>query len=166
MVTTKKHSKIISVLVSLFLLVTIFMMVGCDGKSTTPSKFTVYNTKNMTDSQITSYFSEKVLQDVKADTRNRTIVIYKVDDSISSDVDIMWSLSNESGEVLNSNAETGIYVDSDAPESEIRIVKIMIGWDETDLDKEWTVNIYYLDEEAKINLGAVSFEVTSSEYIK
>lgn len=43
----------------------------------------------------------------------------------------------------------------------------MIGWDEADLDKEWSVSIYYfVADEAKVELGAVSFDVNSADYVK
>ena len=162
MTTAKKRGVMVAVLCFILALSAI-LLFGCGGDS----NFSVYNTKDMTDEESTSYFSESVLQDVKDDVRNRTIVIYEIEDDVAEDVELQWSLSDENGEVLNSAAETGIYVDEDAPESETRIVKIMIGWDEADLDKEWSVSIYYFDaDEAKVELGTVSFDVNSADYVK
>ncbi len=141
---------------------TSFLLIGC-GET---SKLTLYNTKNMTDEQITSYFSQSVLEDVKADSRHRTIIIYDIDDSLVDKTEIKWILKDNQDFELTSDAETGIYVDKDAPNQENKIVKIMIGWAEEDLDKDWSVEIYYMNGAEKVELAKTTFKVSKADYVK
>ncbi len=155
-------------LVAIMLVVCVLSLTACGEASA--KKSVVYNTKDMTDEQITKYFSEKVLQDVKNDARNRSIIIYELDEK-EQELTMKWALINEAGKtIIDSDAETGIYVDSNAPETEIPIVKIMIGWDESDLNQEWTVEIYYEttngSETVKNVVDKVVINVSSENFVK
>ena len=82
-----------------------------------------------------------------------------------------WALINEEGKtIIDSDAQTGIYVDTNAPETEIPIIKIMIGWDESDLNQEWTVEIYYETTEGtetvKNIVDKVVIDVSSENFVK
>ena len=150
------------VLAMLLILPLAFVLIGCGGE--TKSNINVYNTKDMTDAEILEYFSDSVLNDVKTDVRNRSIVVYNVDENVSDETNFKWELINQEGQVaINSDAETGIYVDKDAPETETKIVKIMIGWEEQDIDQTWTVNIYYLNNaEERVDLATCTINAPSN----
>ncbi len=155
-------------LIGIMLIVCVFSLTACGEAST--KKSVVYNTKDMTDEQITKYFSEKVLQDVKNDVRNRSIIIYELDEK-EQELAMKWALINEEGKtIIDSDAQTGIYVDTNAPETEIPIIKIMIGWDESDLNQEWTVEIYYETTEGtetvKNIVDKVVIDVSSENFVK
>ena len=175
MLLTKKRS-IMACLLAMIALACV-VLAGCgdsqEGAQTTvetpetpvASVFTVYNTKDMQDSEILNLFSEHVLEDVKNDERNRTIVVYELGDDVREDAEISWVLSNEEG-WSSAESDLDIYVDEDAPDSGNRMVKIMIGWDASYLDKTWIVTIYDTINEEATELGKVEFKVTSADYIK
>ena len=166
-VKTKNLKKgLMFVLAMLLILPLAFVLIGCGGE--TKSNINVYNTKDMTDAEILEYFSDSVLNDVKTDVRNRSIVVYNVDENLSDETNFKWELINQEGQVaINSDAETGIYVDKDAPETETKIVKIMIGWEEQDIDQTWTVNIYYLNNaEERVDLATCTINVSAQDYVK
>ena len=155
-------------LIGIMLIVCVFSLTAC-GEASTKKSF-VYNTKDMTDEQITKYFSEKVLQDVKNDVRNRSVIIYELDEK-EQELAMKWALINEEGKtIIDSDAQTGIYVDTNAPKTEIPIIKIMIGWDESDLNQEWTVEIYYETTEetetVKNIVDKVVIDVSSENFVK
>ena len=154
------NKSIFSILLAIFLIGIISLMLGCNDENNTQRLF-VYNTKNMTDEQITTYFSQSVLQDVKADNRNRTIIIYKIDESIPEQAEIKYKLYQ--GEQVYDNLNQ--YVDEDAPDVE-RTFKIMIGWDEVDLNKTWTVEIYYMNGEQRVELARTNIFVDEQEFTK
>ncbi len=154
------NKSIFSILLAIFLIGIISLMLGCNDENNTQRLF-VYNTKNMTDEQITTYFSQSVLQDVKADNRNRTIIIYKIDESIPEQAEIKYKLYQ--GEQVYDNLNQ--YVDEDAPDVE-RTFKIMIGWDEVDLNKTWTVEIYYMNGEQRVELASTNIFVDAQEFTK
>lgn len=166
-VKTKNFKKgLMFVLAMLLILPLAFVLIGCGGE--TKTNINVYNTKDMTDSQILGYFSEGVLNDVKSDVRNRSIVIYNIDENVSEETTLKWELINQEGKVaIDSDAETGIFVDENAPETQTRIVKIMIGWAEEDIDQTWTVKIYYLDNaEERVDLATCTINVSAQDYVK
>lgn len=154
------NKSIFSILLAIFLIGIISLMLGCNDENNTQRLF-VYNTKNMTDEQITTYFSQSVLQDVKADNRNRTIIIYKIDESIPEQAEIKYKLYQ--GEQVYDNLNQ--YVDEDAPDVE-RTFKIMIGWDEVDLNKTWTVEIYYMNGEQRVEIASTNIFVDAQEFTK
>lgn len=83
-VKTKNWKKgIMFVLAMLLILPLAFVLIGCGGE--TKSNINVYNTKDMTDAEILEYFSDSVLNDVKTDVRNRSIVVYNVDENVSDE---------------------------------------------------------------------------------
>lgn len=160
----KSNSNLLKIIAFTVLFVSCIMFLVACGK-TPKHEAKVYNTKNMSDTEIVTYFSDKVLQDVKNDSRHRSIVVMDIDDSISKDTTIKWNLILNNEVILN-DLSANIYVDEDKPENNVRRTVIMIGWDEADLDKTWTVEIYYMNGTEKVVLDDVSFLVSSSEYTK
>ncbi len=164
LVNTINLSKLKTALIVLFLLPCIFMLVACG--QTQQNKAQVLNTKNMTEAEIKTYVSEEVLQNVKNDERHRTIVVLNINDDVPADTSIKWNLKL-GNEVIIDDQDPSIYVDKDKPTSEQRRIFVMIGWDKSDLDKTWTVEFYYINNnDAKVLLDKVDFEVSSADYTK
>ncbi len=130
----------------------------------------VFNTKDMTDEQILAYFSDQVLQDVKNDTLNRSIVVLDSDilDTLPVDTQIQWSLIDAQGTVYGPNlGNISIYEDEDAPNSENRLFRMMIGWAEADFDQEWTYEIYYTNADSeKVMLSIGTITPTAADFVK
>ncbi len=159
----KLKTALVIMLAVILMVPVMFLMTAC-GQS---NKVTIYNTKDMTDEQILEYFSESVLSDVKSDVRNRTIVIYEVGDDVAEGVEVKWNLKNEAGDIILTDEDLeGVYVDEDAPQIDTRIEKVMISWDEADLDQTWSIVFYYQDNAEDIQLAEATIDVTTAEFVK
>lgn len=172
---SQKYKSILKIiLIALTLIPCMIFLSACGGeekKSSTDNtnqntnQAIIYNTKDMSDEQILSYFSDKVLQDIKNDTYNRTIIVYNVGSDIDESVEIKWTLSLDGNPIITDETSSN-YVDEDKPESETRNVSVVIGWAEEDLDKVWDFEIYYMDNDSKVVLSQFEINVTSEDFVK